>query len=104
MICANVPKVPSSLVQAIQDAVLLGGAKEIDALLESIKDDKNFPDTIRYGLEAMFYFRHYYGKDGELEPKNSEDKKRLFEMEALWGRELIESLDCYSEVAETKYA
>ena len=104
MMYANVPKVSSSLVQAIQDAILLGGAKEIDALLERIKDDKNFPDTVRYGLEAMFYFRHYYGKGGELEPTKSEDKKRLFEMEALWGRELIESLDCYSDLTEIKYA
>ncbi|MFA5040985.1 MAG: hypothetical protein WC464_05075 [Bdellovibrionales bacterium] len=100
MFNGNMPTVSPAVAQAIEEAVLLGGADEVGSIIEQIKDDKDFPDDIRYGLEAMFYFRKYYGNGGELEPNKPEDKKKLFEMEALWGREIIENLDIYAEAAE----
>ncbi|MFA4993779.1 MAG: hypothetical protein WC521_00520 [Bdellovibrionales bacterium] len=104
MFTANVPKVSSSMAQTIQEAVLLGGAKEIGSILELVKDDESFPDTFRYALEALYYYRRYYGAGGDLEPKKIEDKKKVLEMEALWGRELIDSLDYYTDLAENKFA
>jgi len=104
MYTTNIPKVSSAVAGAIQEAILLGGAKEISNILELVKDDECFPETLRYGLEAMYHFRRTYGTGGELAPPKSEDKKRILEMEALWGRELIESLDYYCDIAETKYA
>jgi hypothetical protein len=102
MLTVNVPKISSSLAQAIEEAVLLGGAKEIDGILALVKEDEDFPETLRYGLEAMLYFRRFYGEGGELEPKNIDDKKKALEMGTLWGQELIESLDYYMDPAEKK--
>ena len=104
MFNVSVLKLSSSVVQAIQEAILLGSAKEVGGILDLVKDNEDFPENLRYGLEAIFYFRCYYGKGGELEPKSSEDKKRMLELEALWGRELIESLDYYSQPGENEYA
>jgi hypothetical protein len=98
-----VPKISSSMAQAIQEAVLLGNAKDIDGILTLVKFDEDFPKNLRYGLEAIYYFRLYYGKGGELEPAKDEDKKRMLEMEALWGRQLIESLDYYSDLTTNTY-
>jgi hypothetical protein len=100
----NVPKISSSVARAIEEAILLGSSKEIGDVLTLIRDDDDFPETVRYGLEAMFYFRRYYGAGGELEPMKTEDKKKILEMEALWGRELIESLDTYAAPSSAQYA
>ena len=74
------------IVQAIEDAVLLGNIREIDGVLELVKDDEDFSDTLRYGLEALRNFRLYYGKGGELEPKNDADKNKVLRLESIWGR------------------
>ncbi|MDD3029343.1 MAG: hypothetical protein PHS57_03565 [Alphaproteobacteria bacterium] len=97
MISGSLPKVSSSVAQAIQEAILLGGDDEIEAVLESVKDDETFPVTLRYGLEALLYFRRYYGEGKELEPKDKEKKRKACDMESSWGRELIESLTYYSD-------
>jgi len=97
MFDANLPVVSPALAQTIEDAVLLGGAKEIGDILELIKNDLLFPSHLRYGLESLYYFRAFYGKGGELEPRDGEDKKQQIHLEALWGRELIESLKAYAE-------
>jgi hypothetical protein len=100
----SAPKISYHTIQAIRDAILLGGAREIDDVLSLIEDDEDFPETLRYGLEAMLYYRRYYGKGGELEPPDGEDKKRAVELEIYWGRELIESLQYYAETAKEKFA
>lgn len=91
----DVPYVSPSTAQAIQDAILLGNTKEISGVLEGVRGDGRFPKNLWYGLEAMFYFRHYYGKGGELEPASADEKKRMFDLESFFGRELIESLGWY---------
>ncbi len=100
MFDADLPKISAPLARMIEEAVLLGGSKEVGDILDLVKDDKDFPANVRYGLEAMFYFRRFYGFGGDLEPQNAEDKKKLFEMEALWGREIIDSLDSYADRAD----
>jgi hypothetical protein len=104
MFTVSIPKVSSSIAQAIEDAILLGGAKEISNIIELVKDDDCFPETLLYGLEALYHFRRAYGAGGDMAPSKAEDKKRVLEMEATWGRELIESLGYYADLAETKYA
>ncbi len=104
MYTTNIPKVSSTVAQAIEESILLGGAQEIANILELVKDDECFPETLRYGLEALYYFRRTYGNGGDMAPTKTKDKKRILDMEAIWGRELIESLDYYSDITETKYA
>jgi len=100
----SAPRISYHARQAIQDAILLGGAREIDDVLNLVENDGEFPEKLRHGLEAMAYFRQYYGKGGELEPMDGEDKKRAIELDVFWGRELIESLRFYSDPTQEKIA
>ncbi len=84
------------VVRAIQDAILLGSAAEIEGVLDLVRDDDEFPVNLKYGLEAMAHFRRFYGKGGDLAPKTEADKKKLIEMEVSWGRELLDNLNRYS--------
>jgi hypothetical protein len=99
-----VPKISSPLVHAIEDAVLLGNIKEIDGVLELIKEEEDFPEDLRYALESLRYFRLYYGKGGELAPTGSIEKNKMLRMEAIWGREVLENLTPYHDLSESKYA
>jgi|ERR1700722_16458813 len=83
----------SDTSDAIQDAILLGSPDDIDDALSLMGGDSRFSDTLRYGLEALRYFRAYYGKGGELEPKDPLQKKKTVIMESAWGSELLGMLD-----------
>ncbi|MDE1900329.1 MAG: hypothetical protein KGI37_01645 [Alphaproteobacteria bacterium] len=98
------PSIASSLVHAIEDAVLLGNIGEIDGILDMVADDDRFPETLRYGLESLMYFRIYYGKGGALEPADDAGKQKTAQMESFWGRELIETIGHYPDLTESKYA
>ena len=100
----DVSTLSAPLVQAIEDAILLGNVKEIDGVLDLVRDDESFPQDLRYGLEALRYYRLYYGKGGDLEPKTSEDKSRMLQMEAYWGRELIEQIANCPDLGDVKIA
>jgi hypothetical protein len=97
-------KISSSIVQAIEDAILLGHIREIDGVLELVKEDAKFPEELRYGLEALLYFRLHYGKGSDYAPQNEIDKQNMIRMEASWGRELIESIGHYPDLTEARYA
>jgi hypothetical protein len=101
---ANETRLSSSVVQAIQDAILLGNSNDLEGVIELLKFDEDFPPHVRYGLEALLHFRRYYGKGGELEPKNKVEKGRLVQMEVVWGRELIESLARHINPAHKRFA
>lgn len=98
------PKLAVSLVQAIEDAVLFGHTKEIDFILELVKDDERFPDNIRNALEALLQFRIHYGKGGIMEPTSDADRQKTAQMESSWGRELIEMIGHYPDLTQAKYA
>jgi hypothetical protein len=98
------PKLPSSLIQAIEDAVLFGNIKEIDGLLDLVKEEPNFPENIRHALEALLFFRIHYGKGGAMEPVSDSDRQKAAQMESSWGRELIEMIGHYPDLTEMKYA
>jgi hypothetical protein len=83
----------SDTSEAIQDSILLGSPDDIDDALELMEGDSRFSDKLRYGLEALRYFRAYYGKDGELEPQDPLQKKKAVIMESAWGSELLGMLD-----------
>lgn len=80
------------LAEAIEDAILLGHVEEIDAVLNVIEIDPNFPDELRHGLQALRYFRAHYGKDGTAEPTERLQKQKAALLEASWGSELLEML------------
>ena len=80
------------LAQSIEEAILFGHIKELDAILDIVGDDKTFSDELRYGLQALRYFRAHYGKDGVLEPKGHLQKQKVVVMESAWGAELLEKL------------
>lgn len=84
--------ISASVTQSIEDAILFGHIKELDAVLESVKDDKNFPEEMRHGLEALRHFRAHYGKDGALEPTDALEKQKVMLMESAWGAELLDKL------------
>lgn len=94
---------PSSLIQSIQDAVLLGHVKEIDAVLTVIAYDEDFPKDLRYGLEALRHFRAHYGKNGPLQPREKIQQQKVAVMESAWGAELLEMLKRDQHMA-MKYA
>jgi hypothetical protein len=83
---------PLAAVQAIEDAILLGHVKEIDQALDLIKDNRRFSGDVRYGLEALRYFRAYYGKGGELEPTDPLQKQKAIVLETTWGSQLLDKL------------
>lgn len=93
-----------SLGLAIQDAILLGHVKEIDSILARIAGDGNFPDDLRYGLEALRHFRAYYGAGGELHPQDNMQQKKIMLMESAWGAELLEMIRQGGQTASAKSA
>jgi hypothetical protein len=74
--------------------------KELDDALSLINSGGLFSENLRYGLEALRYFRAYYGKDGELEPKEDIQKKKAVMMEQAWGSELLGMLDDEDTIAK----
>ena len=104
MFTTAAPKISSPMIQAIEDAVLFGNIKEIDGVLDLIDEEESFPKDIRYGLEALRYFRLYYGKGGILEAAGGEDRAKALQMESSWGRELISMIGHYPDMTESRYA
>jgi hypothetical protein len=82
----------AAAVQAIEEAILLGHVQEIDDALGRIEDDINFSEDMRYGLEALRYFRAYYGKDGTIEPTDPLQKQKAIVLETAWGSALLDML------------
>jgi hypothetical protein len=85
-------KSSSTLDLAIEDAVLFGNADELDEIIELIEGDEDFPDNLRHGIEALRYFRSFYGKDGELSSSHPLKKQKIALMESAWGAELLSLL------------
>lgn len=104
MFSARASKISAPIIQAIEDAVLLGNIKEIDGVLELVEEDESFPHEIRYGLEALRYFRAYYGKGGTLEAQDDTEKQAAIQMESFWSRELIKMIGHYPDMTEARYA
>jgi hypothetical protein len=98
------PKISAPVIQAIEDAIFFGHIKELDSLLDLVCEDTYFPDDLRYGLEALMYFRLHYGKGGVLEPTNETERQKVMATESSWGRDLIESIGHYPDMTEAKYA
>jgi len=94
----------SSLALAIQDAILLGHVREIDAILSVVQDDEAFPNELRYGLEALRHFRAYYGQNGALHPQDALQKKKMNLMESAWSAELLELVRHNGETVVQKSA
>lgn len=82
----------AAVTQAIEDAILFGHIKELDAVLETVEGDKDFPEELLYGLQALRHFRAHYGKDGALEPEDGLQKQKVMLMESAWGAELLDKL------------
>ena len=92
MFNASNKPIPAPMAQAIEDAVLFGHIKEIDAVLDVIEGDDRFPDELRYGLESLRYFREYYGRDGASQPTQWLQRQKVAVMESSWGSNLLELL------------
>jgi hypothetical protein len=87
------PQKPSSTPDlAIEDAVLFGNTEELDEIIDLIDGDEDFPDNLRHGIEALRYFRSFYGKDGELSPSHPLKQQKIALMESAWGAELLSLL------------
>jgi len=85
-------EIPSTLVLAIEDAVLFGNAQQLDDILDVIEGDEAVPENLRHGLEALRYFRAYYGNGGELSTDHALKKQKIALMESAWGAELLDML------------
>jgi len=97
-------KIPAGyLTHSIEDAIFFGHVDELDAVLEKVADDDDFPDELRYGLEALRHFRAYYGKDGALEPQGWLQKQKIAVMESAWGSHLLDWLR-HNEILMQKHA
>ena len=84
--------VPSSVAQAIEDAVLFGHVKEIDAVLDLVEDNDDFPQELLYALQALRYFREHYGQDGDMPPGTPLQQQKVTVIEAAWGAEILDLL------------
>jgi len=82
----------SSVVRVVEDAILLGNVREIDAVLNSVEDDEDFPSDLRHGLEVLRHFRAHYGHFGMAPPTSPVQKQQVALMEAAWGAELLDML------------
>lgn len=82
---------PPSLVQDIEDAILLGHVAELDEVLAQIDED-DAPPELRAGLKSLRHFRAHYGKNGVAPPKDEMEKKKTALMEAAWGAELLDMI------------
>jgi hypothetical protein len=98
------PRIPTPIIQAIEDAVFFGNIKEIDGILDLVCDDSFFPTHLKYGLEALMYFRMYYGKGGDLEPRDENERQKVLQTESVWGRDIIEMIGHYPDMSATQYA
>jgi len=98
------PKISPPIIHAIEDAVLFGNIREVDGVLDLVEEDDDFPQDLRYGLEALLYFRLHYGKGGSLEPHDETEKRKVLQMESFWGRELIDKIGHYPDMTEAKHA
>ena len=88
--------------EAAKDAILLGHVKELDDALSLMNGDGRISENLRYGIEALRYFRAYYGAGGELEPKEDMQKRKAIMMEQAWGSELLTMLDDHEEATRKR--
>jgi hypothetical protein len=79
-----------SLVEAIRDAILFGNVREVEAVLNLASLDPDFPQVLYHSMEALKYFREFYGKDGLLEPRSAEQMQKKMLMENAWGAEILQ--------------
>lgn len=84
--------VSADTAQTIEDAVLFGHVKELDEVLDLIKDDDGVSEELRYGIEALRYFRDHYGRDGTMKPTSKLQMQQITVMETAWSAELLEML------------
>ncbi len=93
-----------ALTQSIEDAILFGSLKDLDAVLETIEDHEDFPETLRYDLQALRHFRAHYGKDGIIEPQDALQKQKAVVMETAWGAELLDTLRRENKIVALRQA
>lgn len=98
--------VSGRLARAIEDAILFGHVREIDAVLERVDGDESFPEDLRYGLEALRHFRAHYA-DRKAQPQtslptgsNAQEAssidlaaRQIRLIESAWGSELLDMLN-----------
>jgi hypothetical protein len=104
MFADDLVRLSPPLIQAVEDAILLGNVGDIAHILDLIGDLEDFPENLRYGLEALLYYRQYYGKGGLLEPCEEKERTNMMLMESSWGRELIEVIAHLPSLAQAQYA
>lgn len=97
--------VSGRLARSIEDAILFGDIREIDAILERVDGDESFPEDLRYGLEALRHFRAHYA-DRKAQPQISSPSggdakeaasidltaRQIRLIESSWAAELLEML------------
>jgi len=85
MINDEMMHIDPALASDIEDAVLLGKAGELEALINSVADDDGFPAELRQSLQSLYYFRQHYGTS-EL---NEIERKKASLMDSAWAMELL---------------
>ncbi len=91
----------SAIAHAIEEVVMFGKFEEIDAFLDSVADDVNFPEELRNGLESLRYFREHYGK---AVPLDRATKDKVAMMDTAWSMELLEMVRHTSSEETAKQA
>lgn len=92
--------VSGRLARMVEDAILFGRIKEIDAILERVDGDDSFPEDLRYGLEALRHFRAHYAdaqaksaENPQETPSIEMEARQIRLMETAWGSELLDMLN-----------
>ena len=84
------PRLSPVLAKTIEDAILLGGVRELDEALHFADMDVDFSKDLRCGLEALRHFRAYYGTGQALEPQDPLQRQKAAVMDIAWGAELLD--------------
>jgi hypothetical protein len=92
----------STVTQSIEDAIVFGHVRELDSVLDRLEGDMTFPDTLRYGLQALRYFRTHYGKGGMIAPQSLVQKQKIAVMESAWSATLLDMARHRGDVAEKR--
>jgi hypothetical protein len=92
----------STVTQSIEDAIVFGHVRELDIVLDRLEGDMTFPDTLRYGLQALRYFRTHYGEGGMIAPQAPLQKQKIAVMESAWSAQLLDMVRHTGVVTEKR--
>ena len=80
----TVPQNGASQLDDFEEQIMFG---DLEALLDTIGDDRDISEELVYGVESLKYFRSFYNGKRDL---SGHERARLAAYDAAWCLELID--------------